>query len=103
MSYFRRLTTFKRAAERRRHRICVAALGAAALATLVPTPVAHAEAPRNRGCFGQDISSYARGVASYFGQFMAQMATSANGVSDEVAYHKAGLVPDAVVANSCND
>jgi len=59
--------------------------------------------PRNRACFGQDISSFARGGASDFGQFMAQMATSANGVSDEVAYHKAGLVPDAVVANGCND
>ena len=64
---------------------------------------AEAEAPRNRGCFGKDVSTSARGGDAGFGQFMAGMAKSSDGVSEEVAYHKAGLVPDAVAPNTCND
>ncbi len=72
-------------------------------AMLVAAAPAEAEAPRNRGCFGKDVSTYARGGGAGFGQFMAGMAKSSEGVSEEVAYHKAGLVPDALAPNTCND
>ena len=47
--------------------------------------------------------TYSRGGGAAFGQFMAGMAKSSEGVSNEVAYHKAGFVPDAISPNSCND
>lgn len=87
----------------RRRQICTAALGVFAFVVLLPASAAHADAPRNRACFGKDISTYAQGGGAEFGQFMAGMAKSSDGVSEEVAYHKAGLVPDALAPNTCND
>ena len=95
--------TIDQTVESRRRRICTTAVGVLAFVVLLPASAAHADAPRNRACFGKDISTYARGGGAEFGQFMAGMAQSSEGVSDEVAYHKAGLVPDAVASNSCND
>ena len=86
----------------RRRRMCTTALGAVAFVILLPASAAHADAPRNGACFGKDISTYARGGGAEFGQFMAGVAQSSEGGSDEVAYHKAGLGPDACASNSYN-
>lgn len=85
----------------RRRRTCAGLL--VVLAMLVAAAPVEAEAPGNRACFGKDVSTYARGSGADFGHFMAGMAKSSDGVSDEVAYHKAGLVPDALAPNTCND
>ena len=98
-----RNVTMDQTVERRRRRICTTALGAVTFVVLLPASAAHADAPRSRACFGKDISTYAPGGGAEFGQFMAGMAKSSEGVSSEVAYHKAGLVPDAIAPNSCND
>ena len=98
-----RNVTIDQTVESRRRRICTTALGAFAFIVLLPASAAHADAPSHRACFGKDISTYARGGGAEFGQFMAGMANSSAGVNNEVAHHKAGLVPDAVAFNSCND
>jgi hypothetical protein len=78
-------------------------LGATALSLLVPTgsPAAAAE-PANQACLGHDLSGYAQG-GSAFGGFISGLASTTQGVGTEFQLHQAGLIPDTVIPNSCND
>jgi hypothetical protein len=82
-------------------RLVVAVLTAGALA-LGASP-AFAAQPANQACLGHDISTYAAGGAD-FGHFIAAVAMNATpGAGVEVQAHLAGLVPDEVLPNTCND
>ena len=65
--------------------------------------LATAAQPNNQGCLGTDISSAASGLGVGWGQFAASVAQTPNGFGDEVQAHLAGLMPDAVMPNTCND
>ena len=75
--------------------------------------------PADQACFGNDISGYAQNgetdPCSFFafdggagwGGFISGVATSPGadgnlGVGGEINAHQAGVVPDAVISNSCN-
>ena len=70
-----------------------------ALALASPTLAAK---PNNQACLGHDFSGYAAGGAA-FGGFVSGLASTGQGVGDEVQAHLAGQVPDSVIPNSCND
>lgn len=80
---------------------------------------AFATKPAVQACFGKDISGYAQNgetdPGSFFefdagagwGGFISGVATSPGadlqvGVGGEINAHQAGLIPDTVIANSCN-
>lgn len=65
--------------------------------------LAMAAQPNNQGCLGTDISSAATGLGAGWGQFVASVAHTPNGFGNEVQAHLAGLVPDEVMPNTCND
>ena len=58
--------------------------------------------PNNQGCLGADVSGYAQGGADW-GQAVSGLAMSLGGIGDAVQAHLAGLEPDEVIDNSCND
>ena len=58
--------------------------------------------PTNHACLGEDISGYAQAGLG-FGEFISGLASATNGVGSEFQAHLAGLVPDFVIPNSCND
>lgn len=64
--------------------------------------VALAGQPNNQACVGHDVSGYAQG-GSAFGAFVAGIAMTTQGIGGEIQAHQAGLVPDSVLVNSCND
>lgn len=87
-------------------------LGSLALPALAAQPAV-------QGCFGADISGYAQNgetdPGSFFefdsgegwGGFISGVATSPGadlhvGVGGEIQAHQAGIIPDAVISNSCN-
>ena len=61
-----------------------------------------AATPNNQACLGHDVSGYAKGGAA-FGAFVSGLASTGQGVGDEIQAHLAGHVPDSVIPNSCND
>ena len=71
-------------------------------ALLALTGVVAAAMPNNQACLGHDISGYAQG-GDEFGGFLAGLAQGTMGVGNEFQAHLAGLVPDEVIPNSCND
>ena len=77
---------------------------AALLATLILTSAqaAMAAEPNNQACLGSDFSGYAQGGEA-FGGFMSGLATGTGGVGNEIQAHQAGLIPDTVIPNTCND
>jgi hypothetical protein len=82
-------------------RSVAAGLGAATVAVVLATPAVAAQ-PNNQACLGEDIRSYAEG-GSGFGSFVSEMAATGNGIGTEIQAHLAGLIPDTVLPNSCND
>lgn len=58
--------------------------------------------PNHQACLGHDVSGYAQGRAS-FGSFVSGIATTTQGIGDEVQGHLAGQTPEEFLANSCND
>ena len=86
----------------------IAALAAiAALSAIFLTPastghLAFAAQPNNHACLGDDFSGYAQG-GSLFGDFVSLLATSSQGIGNEIQLHLNGLVPDSTIPNSCND
>src|SRR6266699_423979 len=87
-------------------------VGGALLAAILAGP-ASAARPNNQACLGNDLSSYARfgspgggavvfSAGSGFGPFHQALEGSA-GVGNVIQAHMAGLVPDTVLPNSCND
>jgi len=79
----------------------IAAL-AAVFATGTPSRLAFAAEPNNQACLGNDFSGYAQG-GSQFGDFVSLLATSTQGIGNEIQLHLHGLIPDSVIPNSCND
>ena len=80
------------------------ALGTAGLALGVGIDPAGAAKPANHACLGADASAAAQAGGGDFGQVIAGIASSAPGaIGDEVQLHLAGLIPDSVFPNSCND
>ena len=94
-------------------------VGVVVVALCVATPVFAAQ-PATKACFGHDISGYATsgetdpgsffafGPKGGWGGFISGVAQSPGadghvGVGGEINAHHAGFVPDAVIANSCND
>ena len=77
--------------------------------------VALAATPNNQACVGKDFSSYARNgnstgllvfdSGSGFGKTIVFIAQDfgGTGVGPEIQNHMAGLVPDSVLPNSCNN
>ena len=64
--------------------------------------VALAGQPNNQACIGHDVAGYAQD-GSAFGAFVSDIATSTQGLGDEVQAHQVGLIPDSTLPNSCND
>ena len=58
--------------------------------------------PNNRACLGKDFSGYAENGVG-FGSFVSNLAMTTNGIGEEIQAHLAGLVPDEVIPNSCNN
>ncbi len=93
-------------------------IGTSAVIFAVSTVPAFAAAPAVQACLGHDISGFARegqtlpadfefSSGSGWGGFISSVAGSTGadgkfGVSGEIQAHQAGLVPDAVIPNSCN-
>jgi hypothetical protein len=78
----------------------VGAAAAALLAAVVLAPPATAAQPNHQACLGHDIRTYA-GMGAGFGAFVSGLADG--GAGAEIQAHLAGLIPDQVVPNSCND
>jgi opacity protein-like surface antigen len=81
-------------------KILIAVIAAGSL--LAGAASASAAQPANQACLGHDFSGYAQG-GSAFGGFIQTLATNTQGVGGEIQAHLAGLVPDTVIPNSCND
>lgn len=97
----------------------LATIGTAAAIFATSAIPALAAQPAEQACFGKDISGYAQNgetdPGSFFefssgagwGGFISGVATSPGadgslGVGGEIQAHQAGLIPDTVIANSCN-
>jgi peptidoglycan hydrolase-like protein with peptidoglycan-binding domain len=88
-------------------RLLVATSAAVAVVTSA-AGVADAGPPANQGCYGESISALASNqpAPGAFGDAVvgfAQEPDSRPGVGDGVQLLQAGLVPDEVVPNTCND
>lgn len=93
----------RRAAPRKRARLRTLTGGFAATAlVLALSSPAGAGPPNNQACLGEDFRMYAQG-GSAWGDSVAGLASSPQGVGDEIQAHLAGNVPDDVIPNSCND
>ena len=82
----------------------IAALTAIAAysATASTNHAAFAAKPNNQACLGNDFSGYAKG-GSLFGDFVSFLAMFTQGIGNEIQAHLAGLIPDSILPNSCNN
>jgi hypothetical protein len=88
----------------RRYPIALLSLSAVPTAVLIlatAAPAAAAE-PANRACLGRDVSTYARAEGPH-GDLISSLARAGSGLGALVQMHQAGLLPDTVVPNTCND
>ena len=78
-------------------------IGCAVIATavLVGTGSASAAKPVVTGCVGASVSSNAKAEGPY-GAFISSVARD-GGLGDDVQAVQAGLVPDELYENTCND
>jgi hypothetical protein len=79
----------------------IAFLAAIGLSVALAGPALAAK-PNHQACVGHDVSAYAAGGAS-FGHFVSGIASTTQGIGDEIQAHQAGLIPDTVIPNTCND
>ena len=63
---------------------------------------ASAAQPANRACLGNDVSGYAQDFAPW-GQTIKAFGIAEGGAGEDLQAHMAGLIPDEVIPNSCND
>ena len=85
----------------------LAGAGASAILLSASALPALATQPANQACLGEDFSGYAKDLRP-LGQVLTSFEVGGTpiidgGLGDEVQNHLAGLVPDAVIPNSCND
>ena len=59
--------------------------------------------PSNQACLGHDVAARASRDGAALGAFLSEIATSTQGLGDEVQAHQAGLIPDSASPNTCND
>jgi hypothetical protein len=84
------------------------ATSAAVAVVVTAAGVADAGPPANQGCYGESISALAsdQPAPGAFGAAVvgfAQAPDDRPGLGDGVQLVQAGLVPDEVVPNTCND
>ena len=79
--------------------VMVIAIGILSLA--LGSGLAMAAKPNNQGCFGTDVSATATALGVGWGQLVS--SNTEGGFGDGVQAHQAGLIPDEVVPNTCND
>jgi hypothetical protein len=84
------------------------ATSAAVAVVVTAAGVADAGPPANQGCYGESISALASNqpAPGAFGAAVvgfAQAPDDRPGLGDGVQLVQAGLVPDEVVPNTCND
>lgn len=70
--------------------------------TVTAAAPASAATPAGQGCLGEDVSTYARWSGPH-GSLVSSLAHANGGMGDLVQIHLAGLLPDSVIENSCND
>ncbi len=58
--------------------------------------------PNNQACLGEDVSGYAQALWP-LGQTVIKTLAQTGDLGSDVQAHLAGLVPDEVFPNSCND
>lgn len=88
---------------RNRHPLVLSSLAAVPASILVLSAApADAAEPANPACLGRDVSTYARADGPH-GALVSSLARTGAGLGPLVQTHQAGLLPDAVVPNSCND
>jgi hypothetical protein len=79
----------------------IALLATLGLSVALAGPVLAAK-PNHQACVGHDGSGYAAGGAD-FGHFVSGIASTTQGIGEEIQAHMAGQIPDTVLPNSCND
>lgn len=79
----------------------IALLTTLGLSLALAGPVLAAK-PNNQACVGHDVSGYAAGGAD-FGHFVSGIASTTEGIGDDIQSDMAGQIPDTVLPNSCND
>jgi hypothetical protein len=84
-----------------RMRKVIGLVGVLGLSLALAGPVLAAK-PNNHACVGHDVSGYAEGGAA-FGHFVSGIASTTQGIGDEIQLHMAGQIPDEVLPNTCND
>jgi hypothetical protein len=89
-------------------RLFVVATATAIAAGGIASGAVDAKAPANTGCYGESISALAsdQPAPGAFGAGVvgfAQAPDARPGLGDGVQALQAGLVPDEVVTNTCND
>jgi hypothetical protein len=72
------------------------------------TGVADAGKPANQACVGESLSALAVGSAGAFGAGVVGFAQEPDvperiGLGDNLQVFQAGVVPDEIVPNTCND
>ncbi|MBI4301701.1 MAG: hypothetical protein HY664_03760, partial [Chloroflexi bacterium] len=83
-------------------KMLVSMLVAGALFIGMSNGAVFAAEPNNQACLGMDFSGYAKDLMP-LGQVVSTIAHSPYGIGNEVQLHLAGLIPDSVIPNSCND
>lgn len=81
----------------------VVAAGLAAGVVLASGSVAGAAEPANQACVGESLSSLAIGSAGAFGEGTVSFAQLPGPHGENIQLFQAGVVPDEVVPNTCND
>ena len=86
---------------------CAGAVALVAAATLIAATPASAATPRNQACVGQTFSSSAHAATGAVGSavrdFARDKVASPPGLGDGIQLVQAGLLPDSVADNACND
>jgi hypothetical protein len=78
------------------------AVAAGVVLTVSTAVPASAAAPANQACLGKDVSTYARWDGAH-GGLVSSLAHANGGMGKLVQTHQAGLLPDSVIENSCDD
>jgi hypothetical protein len=94
-----------RAIERRTLMIQKLMMGCAVAAMLFVAAPVSASPPANQACIGKSVSANAKVFQPNYGAFISSVTprNDFGSLGDAVQAVKAGLVPDEVYPNTCND